>query len=172
MRFRFNSKKVTFPSVLLFLYAASSLIFAYIAEHRWNVLPCSLCYYYRYLLFFWILLLFLSFFYYRFKKIALFFMPFLICFSLYQVGVEYKWWTSPESCSKKITSQREQLKLTPQEKIARLREDLLNASPVPCDEIRWKLWGLSANLWNLIALLCLFVWGTRRSRHLDYLNKR
>jgi len=60
---------------------------------------------------------------------------------LYHAGVELHWWQGPASCTGRIPAG-----LTPEE----LKNWLMNARMVRCDEIAWKLFNISMAGWNAI----------------------
>jgi disulfide bond formation protein DsbB len=64
----------------------------------------------------------------------------------YHAGVEYKWWAGPATCSG-IGGAAQTLDA--------LRDQIMNAAVVRCDEIPWSLFGVSMAGYNF--LLSLFV---------------
>ncbi len=60
---------------------------------------------------------------------------------VYHAGVEQHWWQGPQSCTGRVPAG-----LTPEE----LKQYLLNARMVRCDEIPWKMWKISMAGWNAI----------------------
>jgi disulfide bond formation protein DsbB len=60
---------------------------------------------------------------------------------MYHAGVEQHWWQGPQSCSGRVPAG-----LSPEE----LKNWLLNARMVRCDEIPWKMWNVSMAGWNAI----------------------
>ena len=72
---------------------------------------------------------------------------------LFHAGVEYRWWTGPQSCAGGVPRglSAEQLK-----------QYLLGARMVRCDETMWAMWGISMAGWNAIlsaALALVLGWG-------------
>lgn len=59
----------------------------------------------------------------------------------YHVGVEYRWWPGPQTCSGSIPTG-----LSPEE----LKRYLFGAKMVRCDETAWSLWGISMAGWNVL----------------------
>ena len=59
----------------------------------------------------------------------------------YHVGVEYRWWPGPQTCSGNIPAG-----LTADQ----LKKYLFGAKMVRCDETAWSLWGISMAGWNVI----------------------
>jgi len=69
----------------------------------------------------------------------------------YHVGVEYRWWKGPDTCSGNIPTG-----LTTEQ----LKRYLMGAKMVRCDETAWSMWGLSMAAWNtLISAALAFVLG-------------
>ncbi|TAJ41741.1 MAG: disulfide bond formation protein B [Reyranella sp.] len=71
---------------------------------------------------------------------------------VFHVGVEYRWWEGPQTCSGNIPRglSTEQLK-----------KYLFGARMVRCDETVWSLWGLSMAGWNAFLSAALaFVLGS------------
>src|SRR3954462_11456319 len=60
---------------------------------------------------------------------------------LFHAGVEQHWWQGPQSCTGRVPAG-----LTAEE----LKQYLLNARMVRCDEIPWKMWKVSMAGWNAI----------------------
>jgi disulfide bond formation protein DsbB len=60
---------------------------------------------------------------------------------LYHAGVEQQWWQGPQSCTGRVPAG-----LSAEE----LKQYLMNARMVRCDEIPWKLWNVSMAGWNAI----------------------
>lgn len=63
----------------------------------------------------------------------------------FHAGVEQQWWPGLEACAGG----------PPADTVAELRERLLNAAPVRCDEIAWSFLGLSMAAWNGLLSLAL-----------------
>lgn len=66
--------------------------------------------------------------------------------ALYHVGVEYRFWPGPQSCSGNLPHGLS---------VEQLKRYLLGARLVRCDEVPWAMWGLSMAAWN--AILSAFV---------------
>lgn len=58
----------------------------------------------------------------------------------YHMGIEWKWWTGPMTCT------GGQLPADPQAAL----EQILNTSLIRCDEIPWSFLGLSMAGWNML----------------------
>jgi len=70
--------------------------------------------------------------------------------SAYHVGVEYKWWPGPTSCSGTVMSMPGS--------IEEMRDAIANPKHLPrCDDAAWTLFGISLAGFNLIISFGLFV---------------
>jgi disulfide bond formation protein DsbB len=150
---------------LFLTFLSSSYAFSLIAERVFHITPCKLCYIYRdgVLGVFCVLLtsILISSRYQKWLKYESFLFKLscflLLIFSTYQVGVEYKWWEGPASCTRKIMTPEQMKTLSKAEKIEMIKRQLAQSDIVPCNEIRWKILGISANSWNMIALFLLLI---------------
>ena len=64
---------------------------------------------------------------------------------LYHFGIEMNFWTGPDGCSSNIDFSKDTLTY------------LLNKSPIKCDEVMYKIFGLSLAGWNALASLFIFL---------------
>ena len=64
---------------------------------------------------------------------------------LYHFGIEMNFWTGPDGCSSNIDFSKDTLTY------------LLNKSPIKCDEVMFKLFGLSLAGWNAFASFFIFL---------------
>jgi disulfide bond formation protein DsbB len=133
----------------LLMVTILSLFFAYGAEYLFHIDPCSLCIYQRYV--YWSLsgiLLIHIIDHKKFHALDTFIYVFLMggaLLSLYHVGVEEKIFGAPQVCSiswDKIQSVDD-------------LERSINKSMPSCDQINWRILGISATLWNLSLQLFL-----------------
>ena len=60
---------------------------------------------------------------------------------VYHAGVELHWWQGPPSCTGRVPAG-----LSPEA----LKDWLMNARMVRCDEPAWKMWNISMAGWNAI----------------------
>jgi len=60
---------------------------------------------------------------------------------LFHVGVEQHWWSAPMACTGRIP---------PGLSTEALKQYLLSTKMVRCDEVVWKMWGISMAGWNAI----------------------
>ena len=64
---------------------------------------------------------------------------------LYHLGIEMNFWTGPDGCSSNIDFSKDTLTY------------LLNKSPIKCDEVMFKIFGLSLAGWNALASFSIFL---------------
>ena len=132
-------------------FSSVAVIFgAYAFEFIGGFLPCKLCYWQRYPHFLVILIFPLLYF---FRIRSLIFVVMMSMFvstilALYHVGVEQKYWPGPNSCT---NSSIEGLTTD------QLIDQIMSAPLVRCDEIAWKLVGISMAGWNALISFCLFL---------------
>ena len=77
---------------------------------------------------------------------------------LFNVGVEQKWWEGLPGCSAPTLDLNTDLD--------QLREQLMNTSFVPCDEVAWSLFGVSMAGWNALISILLALLAFAAARHL------
>ena len=64
---------------------------------------------------------------------------------LYHFGIEMNFWTGPDGCSSNIDFSKDTLTY------------LLSKSPIKCDEVMFKIFGLSLAGWNALASFFIFL---------------
>jgi disulfide bond formation protein DsbB len=67
-------------------------------------------------------------------------------FALYHVGVEQHWFAGPGACTPSTA---------PVTTLEEMRQRILAAPVVRCDEVQWSLYGISLAGWNLLASLVM-----------------
>ena len=78
--------------------------------------------------------------------------------ALYHLGVEYGWWPGPAHCSGGVS---DLASMSTQDLMAQLQA----APVVRCDEVSWRLLGLSMAGWNMLCSAVLtLVWGASLRR--------
>jgi len=127
-----------------------ALAFALIAQYGFGIEPCQYCLYQRYLFilaaFFFILPR--TFFLGQLMLIA------GLCLSVYQIGLEQHFWTDFIQACKTPTQTFDSLEAMQQ---------ALKATPIKqCDEINWRILGISATIWTALFQLCLIPYGMIR----------
>lgn len=132
-----------------------SLIFAALAyQHFGGLMPCDLCYKQRWVYYAAIALVPAGLFLYdrgflSLTKILLFVLAaaFLanMILGIYHAGVEWKFWAGPQGCSGSA----------PLDATIDLIESLKTVKPVACDEVQWRLLGISMAGYSALASLIL-----------------
>ena len=64
---------------------------------------------------------------------------------LYHYGIEMNYWKGPDDCSSNIDFSKDTLTF------------LLNKSPIKCDEVMFKILGLSLSGWNALLSFLMFL---------------
>lgn len=136
---------------LVMLFIALVLGTAYFFEHVLDIHPCALCQYQR--LAWWIALGLAGVtFYLRRRRILLLSGLTLTIIVIlagaatagYHVGVEQKWWEGPSSCTNSGLNDLD---------INALKDAIMNAPVIRCDEVAWSLFGISMAGYNLLLAL-------------------
>jgi disulfide bond formation protein DsbB len=166
-----NEKLFFFNLTLLWSFL---LIMGFLAEYAFDIKPCILCIYQRYFLG---LLLSLNFLLTIILKQRLNFSTWLLvffvticgcCFAFYQIGVESHWWKGPEFCSSNLEVP-DFSNLSEKESVVAFQNMLSKSKIVRCDQVNWRIFTISANIWMLIyykfVLLLMLVqrWLTRKN---------
>jgi disulfide bond formation protein DsbB len=151
----FLKRSFVYPGVVFFCF--SSLIIAWVAETFFNIKPCALCSYLRYvigsILFLSLVVCLYSARWIRFLNLLCIAAAFSLSF--YHVGVEQRWWEGPAFCSGGASNSSDFKKLSTDEKLEQLRNQLLTARVVRCDQINWRIFGVSATIWNTLLFAAL-----------------
>ena len=143
-------------SVLLAI-AFAALAFALTAEHLWSVKPCVLCTYQRYVFLVLMGATLLGF----FSKAPLFSFVYTLIvlmglsLSGYHVGVEQHWWKGPNACS--TTAPMVDAKASQADQIKAFRAKMKQQSTTitRCDEVNWRILGVSATMWTFALYIGL-----------------
>jgi disulfide bond formation protein DsbB len=145
-------------AVALFAAAFFSLVFALAAEHFWGVKPCVLCTYQRYVMMGLIGATAIGFvakaraFTWIYALIVL--TGFLI--GGYHVGVEQHWWKGPDACSTAAPALDAKASQADQIKAFRAKMKQQSTTIVRCDEVNWRILGVSATIWTFALYLGMF----------------
>lgn len=145
-----------FPSlqqtpVLVMIFIAAVLGTAYFFEHVLGILPCALCQYQR--LEWWIALGLAGITFYLRRNNLLLLTGLTVTMLVilagaatagYHVGVEQKWWEGPSSCTNGGLNDLD---------INALKEAIMNAPVIRCDDVAWSLFGISMAGYNLLLAL-------------------
>ena len=146
-------------SFVILLFVCLSLMVAFAAELVYHIKPCSLCVYLRYIYWFMLVISLLLVVYPKNCWMKTFqFLSVIAALSLssFHVGVEQKWWQAPFVCQNHSTpgGVHDQA-LTPQEKIALIRQSIQTSTLVRCDKVNWRILGVSSTIWNTLSLVGL-----------------
>lgn len=136
--------------IINFFVLCCALGFALFSEHVLKVTPCVLCLYMRWF-FAGLILLSVIGIGVKHRVIRIFVIGGLgitIMFAFYQLGVEQKWWKAPGVCSHQTLFSAKTLE--------DLRESLKHPAP-RCDAVNWRVFGISASIWNILLLCVLFL---------------
>ena len=145
------STKIIFK--ISFLLSSLMLISAFYLEYFHGALPCDLCITQRWfhgaiisyslIIIFFLDKISIS------EKLLLFGGGILWLSSsiagLYHFGIEMNFWTGPDGCSSNIDFSKDTLTY------------LLSKSPIKCDEVMFKIFGLSLAGWNAVASFLIFL---------------
>ncbi len=130
--------------------AFSSLAYAYFAQHFYHVIPCSMCYYERYIYWSVGIISLLGLFTPSFRIFLLRALGLVLAIGvgvgIYHLGIENHWWAAPASCTGVPLAQSPQ-------------EFLMNLQSRPmarCDQVGWRIFGISATLLNLVWYVVFF----------------
>jgi disulfide bond formation protein DsbB len=140
--------------IMLALASAAALIFVYAAQYIFNYQPCILCFYQRKPFFAVLALALISLTFFKSQKslkisffLCVIFLLINCCISFYHVGIEKKIFKGPATCSLQIPDNFDNLK--------DLKNALIEAQKVRCDEPALIFLQLSMAMWNFIY--CLFL---------------
>ena len=138
---------------ILFLISIISLSFALIAEHYFKIQPCDLCLKQRHPYYIFLIIFFILLFTSNFYKIWLFILVQFVTlyglfYSIWHVGIENKLLKAPSVCSTGLLQSSN---------VADLKEQILAKKIIPCDEVIWSFFGISAATINSMVLLFIFL---------------
>ena len=136
-----------------FLVSSVMLISAFYLEYFHGALPCDLCITQRWfhgaIITYSLIIIFILIKTAISKKLLLFGGTILWFSSsiagLYHFGIEMNFWTGPDGCSSNIDFSKDTLKY------------LLSKSPIKCDEVMFKIFGLSLAGWNALVSFFIFL---------------
>jgi disulfide bond formation protein DsbB len=153
-------------SAILFSIALATIVTAHVFE-SFGYVPCPLCLQERYAYYFAVPATLVAFFAARIESftltrilLLLIALAFLInaVVGVYHVGVEWKWWTGPTSCSGGTAVEWGE---------GGVASSIEHPQMVSCSEARWRFLWLSFAGWNAVisALLAgIAVWGAAQRR--------
>ncbi len=123
------------------------------AEYFFDIMPCSLCLFERYVM---MSVLTLSLGIVVFGYNGKFFTT-LLCLLVFSgailcgfhIGVEQKWWAMPQSCIGKV----EITSTDPMEMLKSLQAQTKNQKVSRCDQVNWYVFGAPASWWTCLAFI-------------------
>ena len=135
---------------IYFFLLIAPLGYALFSQYVQGYHPCEMCIYQRWGYVGAILFCIASLKYRKLFKLSLLFLVLTCATAFFHVGLEQKWWEGFSTCSgaaEKGASLEE------------LKNMILAAPAVKCDEISWTFLSLSMAAWNAIYTFCLSVYG-------------
>ena len=135
-----------------FLISSLMLLSAFYLEYFHNAFPCDLCitqrWFHALIISYSLIAIFISKSSFFTKKLILIGLSITWIASsvagLYHFGIEMNFWKGPDECSSTIDFSKDILKY------------LLNKSTIKCDEVMFKILGLSLAGWNAIMSFAMF----------------
>ena len=142
-------------SVFFISVGLGALLFALAAEYIFDIKPCDLCLYQRHIMGALMGLGFVGILTHLSSLRWLYALVICsgVCLSIYHTGVEQKWWKGPVACTTYSTLPSENLSLS--ERIEHFQKQTEDKSFVRCDEINWRILGVSATSWMILFYLIL-----------------
>jgi disulfide bond formation protein DsbB len=148
-----------------FLGSAALLGGAYFFQYVMGLAPCEMCWWQRYPHMVAIAAGLLSVAALGHPRIAMWFALVAITallvtagIGVFHAGVEYRFWAGPQTCTGGVPRGLS---------IDQLKQYLLGAKMIRCDEAAWKMWGISMAGWNAILSGGLaLVLGSQVARHI------
>ena len=135
-----------------FLISSLMLLSAFYLEYFHNAFPCDLCitqrWFHALIISYSLIAIFISKNSFLTNRLILIGLSITWIASsiagLYHFGIEMNFWKGPDECSSAIDFSKDTLKY------------LLNKSPIKCDEVMFKVFGLSLAGWNAIMSFAMF----------------
>jgi disulfide bond formation protein DsbB len=151
--------------LLIVFFFLVSVCFSFGVEYLFDVKPCLLCSYLRYL-YIAILTVAVVFYFYPQPLVFVIKLALIVAatgLSFYHLGIEQHWWDGPSVCSGKSFSLSKLQGLSDDEKSQHLLEHFKAGQMVPCNQVNWRIIGISATIWNTTLLMFLlagigFLW--------------
>ena len=139
--------------IISFLISSFMLISAFYLEYFHGALPCDLCitqrWFHAAIITYSLIIIFIVNIIPISKKFLLFVGGIIWLSSsiagLYHFGIEMSFWTGPDGCSSNINFSKDTL------------TNLLNKSPIKCDEVMFEIFGLSLAGWNALVSFFTFL---------------
>jgi len=137
-------------ALVIFTVALSAIAFVFAAEHFWAVKPCVLCIYQRYVMLGLVGTAVIGFFV-RLRVFSLLYVLIILAglsISGYHIGVEQHWWKGPDACSAGAPAVDVKASQADQIKAFRAKMKQQSTTIVRCDEVNWRILGVSATIWT------------------------
>tara|TARA_Y100000590_G_scaffold469701_1_gene659178 strand:+ start:5714 stop:6193 length:480 start_codon:yes stop_codon:yes gene_type:complete len=137
--------------LIIFIIALIAIAVALIAENFFDMLPCEMCLYQRYTYYILIILSMIFLLLKKYNSQTFYLLAELILIigliiSLWHFGIENSWLQGPSGCSSSIANMSG---------ISELRQQILNAPIINCNEINWSVLGISITVYNAILQFVL-----------------
>lgn len=150
------TERLPLPSklgLLAMLGSGALLGGAYYFQYVIGLPPCEMCYWQRWPHMVAISAGLLALVSFAWPRLALVFMLIAItaliataAIGVFHVGVEYRWWAGPQTCTGNIPTGLS---------AEQLRKYLFGAKMVRCDQTAWSMWGISMAGWNALLSAAL-----------------
>jgi disulfide bond formation protein DsbB len=137
--------------LLYLLGLVAPLSYAFFSQYVQGFHPCELCIWQRWAYGAAILLALAGFYKNAAFKLSVLATAVICAIAVYHTGIEQKWWEGFSTCSSSFSAGS----------LEDLKNQILNAPSIRCDEATWFLFGLSMANWNAIYTFCLTVFGVR-----------
>jgi disulfide bond formation protein DsbB len=156
----------------LTLMCYGAVAFSYIAQYILHKTPCQLCLYERYIIIAAAIIGSMSWIFFRYRRmgqVCIFFMILSLAVgggvSGFHVGVERHWWRGTSSCYQAGGLTKADLMIPWKEQIKKMKNNIKDFAP--CDEVKWRIFGISATIWTFLMFCVLFLMAFmgRRWRH-------
>jgi disulfide bond formation protein DsbB len=131
-------------TLLVLLGSLFAMGFALYAQYIGGYHPCELCMWQRYGYVMAIVLCLTP----NLRALVPLALAFVVVVAVYHTGIEHKWWHGFQTCSAGFSGGQS---------LEDLRNKIMAAPSVRCDEATWFFLGLSMAAWNAIYAFFLFV---------------
>ncbi len=132
----------------------SLLCLGFIAQYAFDILPCSLCIYERYVMgvaAFFCAIVCVTALTHKILRLLILLTVFTgLGLSFFHIGVEQKWWEMPASCVQPV-----KLKAKTPEELMQSVQSMQNKIVPPCNEVNWRLFSVPATWWTAFAFSML-----------------
>lgn len=143
-------------SIIILLISSFAIGIALIAEYIYYLIPCKMCMYERYQ-YYGLIIISLIFIISKNQNNIIFyflieiFLLLGILLSLWHIGIENNLISGPKGCSAPIENIKDK---------ESLKKFILNRPIASCNEINWKLLGISIVIYNALLQIVLFIFNS------------